>query len=223
MAIYRIEKPRNPGNRRKIGKIQENPIDCLPIFCLFSVYLSYFFPIFLLFSGFRGFCYSVDGQGFCNPRQKKAEVNDAEGGASCRWQRITGASVSSCLIACMLCIAAQVRSGLGHTLRLLNALNSEDRGLKVRFSLATTAFDRESAQMSQILSSQGKNAPSNPYPCVFPVEPQSPNGKNINLLKKWGFRRFQKRVPKSAGNRTFCALFAGKTHFQTPILTIQCV
>ena len=35
---------------------------------------------------------------------------------------------------------------------------------KVRFSLATIAFDRESAQMSQILSSQGKNAPSNPYP-----------------------------------------------------------
>ena len=31
------------------------------------------------------------------------------------------------------------------TLRLLNALNSEDRGLKVRFSLATIAFDRESA------------------------------------------------------------------------------
>ena len=50
------------------------------------------------------------------------------------------------------------------SLRLLNALNSEDRGLKVRFSLATIAFDRESAQMSQILSSQGKNAPSNPYP-----------------------------------------------------------
>ena len=50
------------------------------------------------------------------------------------------------------------------TLRLLNALNSEDRGLKVRFSLATIAFDRESAQKSQILSSQGKNAPSNPYP-----------------------------------------------------------
>ena len=54
--------------------------------------------------------------------------------------------------------------GGGGTLRLLNALNSEDRGLKVRFSLATIAFDRESAQMSQILSSQGKNAPSNPYP-----------------------------------------------------------
>ena len=50
------------------------------------------------------------------------------------------------------------------SLRLLNALNSEDRGLKVRFSLATIAFDRESAQMSQMLSSQGKNAPSDPYP-----------------------------------------------------------
>ena len=50
------------------------------------------------------------------------------------------------------------------SLRLLNVLKSEDRGLKVRFSLATIAFDRESAQMSQILSSQGKNAISNPYP-----------------------------------------------------------
>ena len=46
--------------------------------------------------------------------------------------------------------------------------------------------------------------------CVFPVEPQRPNGKNINLHKKWGFRRFQKecrKVPKSAENRTFCAFF----------------
>ena len=47
--------------------------------------------------------------------------------------------------------------GGGCALRLLNALNSEDRGLKVRFSLATIAFDRESAQMSRMLSSQGKN------------------------------------------------------------------
>ena len=53
------------------------------------------------------------------------------------------------------------------TLRLLNALNSEDRGLKVRFPLATIAFGRESAQMSQILSSQGKNAPSNPLSSLF--------------------------------------------------------
>ena len=59
-----------------------------------------------------------------------------------------------------LCCLSQIR----RSLRLLNALNSEDRGLKVRFSLAMIAFDRESAQMSQILSSQGKNAPSNPYP-----------------------------------------------------------
>ena len=37
--------------------------------------------------------------------------------------------------------------------------------------------------------------------CVFPVEPQNPNGKNINLQKKWGFHRFQKerqKVRKSA-------------------------
>ena len=31
---------------------------------------------------------------------------------------------------------------------------------------------------------------------VFPVEPQSPNGKNINLHKMWGFRRFQKECRK---------------------------
>ena len=31
---------------------------------------------------------------------------------------------------------------MGPTLRLLNALNSEDRGLKVRFSLATIAIPR---------------------------------------------------------------------------------
>ena len=46
------------------------------------------------------------------------------------------------------------------------------------------------------------------YTCVFPVEPQSPNGKNINLHKKWGFRRFQKechKVRKSAENRTLFA------------------
>ena len=48
---------------------------------------------------------------------------------------------------------------------MLNALNSEDKGFEgAFFSLATIAFDRGSAQLSQILSSQGKNAPSNPYP-----------------------------------------------------------
>ena len=63
------------------------------------------------------------------------------------------------------------------TLRLLNALNSEDRGLEVRFSLATIAFDRESAQMSQILSSQGKNAPSDPYPHYLVRLAASRNGR----------------------------------------------
>ena len=52
----------------------------------------------------------------------------------------------------------------GQTLRLLNALNSEDRGLKVRFSLATIAFETFELILCQMLSSQGKNAPSNPYP-----------------------------------------------------------
>ena len=50
------------------------------------------------------------------------------------------------------------------TLRLLNALNSEDRGLKVRFSLATIVFETFELILCQMLSSQGKNAPSNPYP-----------------------------------------------------------
>ena len=50
------------------------------------------------------------------------------------------------------------------SLRLLNALNSEDRGLKVRFSLATIVFETFELILCQMLSSQGKNAPSNPYP-----------------------------------------------------------
>ena len=50
------------------------------------------------------------------------------------------------------------------SLRLRNALNSEDRGLKVRFSLATIAFETFELILCQMLSSQGKNAPSNPYP-----------------------------------------------------------
>ena len=50
------------------------------------------------------------------------------------------------------------------TLRLLNALNGEDRGLKVRFSLAMIVFETFELILRQMLSSQGKNAPSNPYP-----------------------------------------------------------
>ena len=42
---------------------------------------------------------------------------------------------------------------------------SEDRGLKVRFPLAATiAFETFELILCQMLSSQGKNAPSNPYP-----------------------------------------------------------
>ena len=50
------------------------------------------------------------------------------------------------------------------TLRLLNALNSEDRGLKVRFSLAMIVFETFELILCQMLSSQGENAPSNSYP-----------------------------------------------------------
>ena len=60
---------------------------------------------------------------------------------------------------------------------------------------------------SQIYAIQPKGLPERSF---FPVEPQRPNGKNINLHKKWGFRRFQKerrKVPKSAENGTFCAFF----------------
>ena len=48
------------------------------------------------------------------------------------------------------------------TLRLLNALNSEDRGLKVCFSLVMIVFETFELILCQMLSSQGKNAPSNP-------------------------------------------------------------
>ena len=47
------------------------------------------------------------------------------------------------------------------------------------------------------------------YACVFPVEPQSPNGKNINLHKKWGFRRFLKERQK-CGKPHFFAIFCTK-------------
>ena len=52
----------------------------------------------------------------------------------------------------------------GEALRLLNALNSEDRGWKVCFSLAMIVFETFELILCQMLSSQGKNAPSNPYP-----------------------------------------------------------
>ena len=60
------------------------------------------------------------------------------------------------------------RHSLGHRyrspLRLLNALNSEDRGLKVRFSLAMIVVETFELILCQMLPSQRKNAPSNPYP-----------------------------------------------------------
>ena len=49
--------------------------------------------------------------------------------------------------------------------------------------------------------------------CVFPVEPQSPNGKNINLHKKWGFRRFHKERREPHFLRKKCAFCTQKVPF----------
>ena len=46
--------------------------------------------------------------------------------------------------------------------------------------------------------------------CVFPVEPQRPNGKNINLHKSGvsaDSRKSAEKCAKSAENRTFCEFF----------------
>ena len=51
LAIYRIEKPRNPENRRKIGEKYRKILFFAPIFGLFFLFFAYFSPI----SGFRGF------------------------------------------------------------------------------------------------------------------------------------------------------------------------
>ena len=60
-AIYRIEKPRSPEDRRKIGKILENLFFAY-FWSNFPLFLAYFSTIFWIW----GFFYSVDGQGFCN-------------------------------------------------------------------------------------------------------------------------------------------------------------
>ena len=52
-------------------------------------------------------------------------------------------------------------------LRLLNALNSEDRGLKVRFSLATIVFETFELILCQMLSSQGKKRTFKPLSSLF--------------------------------------------------------
>ena len=106
------------------------------------------------------------------------------------------------------------------SLRLLNALNSEDRGLKVRFcfSLATIAFERESAQMSQILSSQGKNAPSNPYPHYLVHLATSRNKQNFLIFKLFWSRGQEVRgTPLRSGFfRVVCRRrVLGQDYYQT--------
>ena len=60
--------------------------------------------------------------------------------------------------------------------------------------------------------------------CVFPVEPQSPNGKNINLHKKWGSRRFQKecqKVRRTALFAHFLCKKCGCPHFSALFGTLS--
>ena len=52
-------------------------------------------------------------------------------------------------------------------MRLLNALKSEDRGLKVRFSLATIVFETFELILCQMLSSQGKKRTFKPLSSLF--------------------------------------------------------
>ena len=53
------------------------------------------------------------------------------------------------------------------SLRLLNALNSEDRGLKVGFSLAMIVFETFELILCQMLSSQGKKRTFKPLSSLF--------------------------------------------------------
>ena len=79
------------------------------------------------------------------------------------------------------------------TLRLLNALNREDRGLKVRFSLATIVFDRFELILCQMRSSQGQNAPSNPYPhyLVRLAASRQGTGTCAKKMSRFGKRQFR--------------------------------
>ena len=62
----------------------------------------------------------------------------------------------------------------------------------VRFSiLGGVSFVRSSDLCAHVA-----NIPSLLQDCAFPVEPQSPNNKNINVHKKWGFCRFQTECQK---------------------------
>ena len=57
-------------------------------------------------------------------------------------------------------------------------------------------------------------------PCVFPVKPQSPNGKNINLHKKWGFRRFHKECQKVRRTALFAHFLRKKCGFLRTFLAL---
>ena len=70
--------------------------------------------------------------------------------------------------------------------KILEVAKREDRGLKVRFSLATIVFETFELILCQMLSSQGKNAPSNPYPHY--LVRLATSRILLSLRKKWNLR-----------------------------------
>ena len=91
--------------------------------------------------------------------------------------------------------------------------------LKQRVSQIKLPFEGYCAKRgdhSYSIATSSSSAPLELVRCVFPVEPQSPNGKNINVHKKCGFRRFQKehqKVRKTALFAHFLRKKCGFPHF----------
>ena len=86
------------------------------------------------------------------------------------------------------------------TLRLLNALDSEDRGLKVRFSLATIVSETFELILCQMLSSQGEKRTFKPLSSLSLFSAFSnlkKNGVSCRKMRFWGGGASK----KTAGNR----------------------
>ena len=80
-------------------------------------------------------------------------------------------------------------------MRLLNALNSEDRGLKVRFSLAMIVFETFELILCQMLSSQGKNASSKNLSLLFSVL----SNLKVRALRARNAEKVSKMSPGASG------------------------
>ena len=101
--------------------------------------------------------------------------------------------------------------------------NSRHLRLPEHFQNSLPPSTAGDASFSEVVSGEGLSEPVMEFPavlgvsltqletpehlwcwsCVFPAEPQSPNGKNTNLHKTWGVPPIPERAPKSAQNCTF--------------------